>query len=57
MGLWVDYRRDGPVVRASASRSGGRGFEPRPGHTKDFKNGILTAFLSGARHSRMEKGS
>ena len=33
------YRHDGLVVRASASRSGGRGFEPRPGHTKDFKNG------------------
>ena len=29
----------GLVVRASASRLGGRGFEPRPGHTKDFKNG------------------
>ena len=26
------------VVRASASRSGGRGFEPRPGHTKDFNH-------------------
>ena len=33
------YQRDGLVVRASASRSGGRGFEPRLGHTKDFKIG------------------
>ena len=30
------HRRDGLVVRASASRSGGCGFEPRPSHTKDF---------------------
>ena len=30
---------NGPVVRASASESEGRGFEPRPSHTKDFKNG------------------
>ena len=25
--------------RASAFGAGGRGFDPRPGHTKDFKNG------------------
>ena len=25
--------------RASARRTGGLGFAPRPGHTKDFKNG------------------
>ena len=31
-------RCDGLEVRACASRSGGCGFEPRPGHTKDFKN-------------------
>ena len=30
---------DGPVVTASASQLEGRGFEPRPSHTKDFKNG------------------
>ena len=47
--------RDSIVVRASASRSGGRGFEPWPSHTKDFKNGA--AFLSDARHSKMEKRS
>ena len=35
----VMHRFDGPVVRASASQSEGRGFEPRPSHTKDFKNG------------------
>ena len=33
------YRCDGPVVRASASQSEGRGFEPQPSHTKDFKSG------------------
>ena len=27
------------MVRASASEAGGRGFDPGPGHTKDFKNG------------------
>ena len=37
----VDLRRDGLVVRASASRSGGHGFEPQPGHTKDIKDGTF----------------
>ena len=43
----------GGVVRASASRSGGRGFEPRPDHTKDLKNGTYcllvrrSAFTNG----------
>ena len=27
------------MVRASALGAGGRGFNPGPGHTKDFKNG------------------
>ena len=56
--LCAMYRRDGLVVRASASRSGGRRFEPRPGRVipKTFKM-VPTAFLSDARHSRMEKGS
>ena len=27
------------MIRASASGAGGRGFDPGPGHTKDFKNG------------------
>ena len=27
------------MVKASASQLGGHGFKPRPGHTKDFKNG------------------
>ena len=31
------HRCDGPVVRASASRSESRGFESWPSHTKDFK--------------------
>ena len=30
---------DSVMVRASASGAGGRGFDPGPGHTKDFKNG------------------
>ena len=30
---------DSVMVRASASVAGGRGFDPGPGHTKDFKNG------------------
>ena len=41
------------MVRASASRSGGRGFEPRRVIPKTFKM-VPTAFLSDARHSRME---
>ena len=52
----IDWH-DGLVVRASASRSGGLGFEPWPGHTKDLQKRVPTAFLSDARHSRMEKGS
>ena len=32
-------RCDGSVGRASAPQSEGRWFEPRPSHTKDFKNG------------------
>ena len=30
---------DSVMVRASASGAGGRGFDPGPGHAKDFKNG------------------
>ena len=29
------YQLSGLVVRASALKLGGRGFDPRPGHTKD----------------------
>ena len=47
------HRRDGLVVRASASRSGGRGFEPRPGHTKDFKNGTYCLLV---RRSTFKNG-
>ena len=47
------HRHDGLVVRASASRSGGRGFEPRPGHTKDFKNGTYCLLV---RHSAFKSG-
>ena len=38
-------RCDGPVVRASASQSVGREFEPRPSHAKDFKNGTRCLFV------------
>ena len=34
-------------IRASALRVGGHGFDPRPGHTKDYKNG--TQFLPAWR--------
>jgi hypothetical protein len=44
---WVQYyyvskfnindRFGGLVVRASASEAGGRGFDPRPSHTKDLQ--------------------
>ena len=47
------HRRDGLVVRASASRSGGRGFELRPGHTKDFKNGTYCLLV---RRSAFKNG-
>ena len=41
----------GLVVRVSALRLGGRGFDPRPGHTKDYKNGTqcLPAWHSASR--------
>ena len=37
------------MVRASALYAGGRGFDPGPGHTKDFKNdtsGYLPCYLA-----------
>ena len=33
----------GLVVKASASRVGGTGFDPRPDHTNDFQSGNLAA--------------
>ena len=33
------HNSDSVMVRVSASGAGGRGFDPGPGHTKDFKNG------------------
>ena len=39
----LHLRPAGLVERVYASLLGGRGFEPRPGHTEDFKNG--TYFL------------
>ena len=38
------YWRIGSVTRASGLRPGGCGFDPRPSHTKDFKNGISCSF-------------
>ena len=43
----------GLVVRAFASQAVGRGFEPRPGHTKDFKNGSSCSSLN-AQHKEVE---
>ena len=38
------YRLNRSVGRASALGTGGRGFDPRPGHTKDhYKNGTRTS--------------
>ena len=34
-------RSGGSLVRAFAPRAGGRGFDPRPRHTKDVKNGTI----------------
>ncbi len=38
------------VVRASASRAVGCGFESRPGHTKDFLKMVLVVLLLGAQY-------
>ena len=35
----MNHISDSVMVRASASGAGGRGFDPGPGHTKDFKTG------------------
>ena len=37
--VWIINRLGSSIDRALASSAGGTGFEPRPGHTKDFKNG------------------
>ena len=42
--------------RASASGSGGRGFEPRPRHTKGVKM-VPVATLLGAQHYKASTGS
>ena len=39
------YWRSDSVTRASGLRPGGCGFDPRPSHTKDFKNGISCSFV------------
>ncbi len=46
-------RSCGLVGRASATRSGGRGFKSQPSHTKDFKNG--TCCLLVRRSSLKER--
>ena len=42
--------------RASAQRSGGRGFKPRPGQTEDFKIGTLVATSLDASIMRLVPG-
>ena len=51
--VWADP--DSLVVRASASGSGGRGFAPRPRHTKGVKNGTGSS-LADARNERVVLG-
>ena len=46
---------DSLVVRASASGSEGRGFAPRPRHTKGVKNGTGSS-LADARNKRVVLG-
>ena len=46
---------DSLVVRASASGSEGRGFEPRPRHTKGVKNGTGSS-LADACNKRVVLG-
>ena len=46
------YRPDSLVVRASASGAVGRGFAPRPRHTKGGKNGTGSS-LADARNKRV----
>ena len=56
MNRYILYKykpRRGLVVRAFASQAVGRGFEPRPGHTKDFKNGSSCSSLN-AQHKEVE---
>ncbi len=38
------------MVRASALTAVGHGFEPRPGHTKDFLKMVLVASSLDAQH-------
>ena len=47
---------DSVMVRASASGAGGRGFDPGPGHTKDFKNGTSGYKLLGTQHYKASTG-
>ena len=48
----VRNQHDGLVVRVSASRSWGRGFEPRLSQTKDFKN---VTYCLLVRHSAFKE--
>ena len=45
-------RRDGVVVRASASQSVDLGSLPKSSHTKRLQNMIFTASLLGAQHKK-----
>ena len=45
------HRSGGSVVRAFAPWAGGRGFDPRPRHTKDVIKMVPDASLLGAQHN------
>ena len=54
-GIPITSGSDSLVVRASASVSKGRGFAPRPCHTKGVKNGTGSS-LADARNQRVVLG-
>ena len=51
-GLVLWFSIGGSVVRAFAQWAGGRGFDPRPRHTKDVIKMVPDASLFGAQHIR-----
>ena len=50
------YNRNMSRKRAPASGTGGRGFDPGPGHTKDFQNCTGGYLLLGAQHYKASTG-
>ena len=57
--LLLCYRRrsSGSVIRASAPWAGGRGFDPRPLHTKEVIKMVPDASLLSAQHIRTDLAS